>query len=78
MPTIIVTCLYNLERETTGGITLLPSTHRPISSPAKDFDARRAVKGTTGERVVVERTKDPLGRPSTVVKKITSQSRLVM
>ncbi|XP_063851618.1 serine/arginine repetitive matrix protein 2-like isoform X3 [Scylla paramamosain] len=45
---------------------------------AKDFDARRAVKGTTGERVVVERTKDPLGRPSTVVKKVTSQSRLVI
>lgn len=45
---------------------------------AKDFDARRAVKGTTGERLVVERIKDPLGRPSTVVKKITSQSRLVI
>ncbi|XP_042235508.1 uncharacterized protein LOC121875150 isoform X1 [Homarus americanus] len=43
-----------------------------------DFDAKREVQGRTGHRVVVERTKDNLGRPSTVVKKITSQSRVVI
>lgn len=43
-----------------------------------DFAGHRAVEGKTGQRVVVERTEDPLGRPSTVVKKVTSQSRVIM
>ncbi|KAK3851697.1 hypothetical protein Pcinc_041673 [Petrolisthes cinctipes] len=43
-----------------------------------DFAGRRAVEGKTGHRVVVERTEDHLGRPSTVVKKVTSQSRLII
>nr|XP_045598885.1 uncharacterized protein LOC123758475 [Procambarus clarkii] len=44
----------------------------------EDFNAKREVQGRTGHRVVVERTKDSQGRPSTVVKKITSQSRVVI
>ncbi|KAK8750898.1 hypothetical protein OTU49_015049 [Cherax quadricarinatus] len=44
----------------------------------EDFNAKREVQGRTGHRVVVERSKDSQGRPSTVVKKITSQSRVVI
>ncbi|XP_071523552.1 uncharacterized protein [Panulirus ornatus] len=44
----------------------------------EDFNAKREVQGKTGHRVVVECSKDNLGRPSTVVKKITSQSRVVI
>lgn len=49
-----------------------------VSPVGEDFDAKREVQGKTGHQVVVERTKDDLGRPSTVVKKVTSQSRVVM
>ncbi|XP_064091792.1 uncharacterized protein LOC135205303 isoform X1 [Macrobrachium nipponense] len=43
-----------------------------------DFEAKREVQGKTGYRVLVERSKDNLGRPSTVVRKVTSQSRVVI
>ncbi|KAK7073566.1 hypothetical protein SK128_027877 [Halocaridina rubra] len=43
-----------------------------------DFEAKREVQGKTGHRVLVERSKDNLGRPSTVVKKVTSQSRVII
>ncbi|XP_066989259.1 LOW QUALITY PROTEIN: uncharacterized protein [Macrobrachium rosenbergii] len=43
-----------------------------------DFEAKREVQGKTGYRVLVERSKDDLGRPSTVVRKVTSQSRIVI
>ncbi|ROT64526.1 hypothetical protein C7M84_017532 [Penaeus vannamei] len=44
----------------------------------EDFEAKRHVQGKTGHRVVVESSNDNTGRPSTVVKKVTSQSRVVM
>ncbi|XP_068225822.1 serine/arginine repetitive matrix protein 2-like [Palaemon carinicauda] len=43
-----------------------------------DFEAKREVLGKTGYRVLVERSKDMQGRPSTVVRKVTSQSRVVI
>ncbi|XP_042868496.1 uncharacterized protein LOC122250869 isoform X1 [Penaeus japonicus] len=42
------------------------------------FEAKRHVQGKTGHRVVVESSNDSGGRPSTVVKKVTSQSRVVI
>ncbi|XP_063602241.1 serine/arginine repetitive matrix protein 2-like isoform X1 [Penaeus indicus] len=44
----------------------------------EDFEAKRHVQGKTGHRVVVESSNDNAGRPSTVVKKVTSQSRVVI
>ncbi|XP_037804195.1 uncharacterized protein LOC119598600 isoform X2 [Penaeus monodon] len=44
----------------------------------EDFEAKRHVQGKTGHRVVVESSNDTTGRPSTVVKKVTSQSRVVI
>ena len=42
------------------------------------WEGQRRVEGTAGEKVIVQRSQGGTRNPSTVVKKITSQSRVVM